>query len=172
MPYEPGRSAVIVPVPAVEPVVSRWRRRFDVSARYGVPAHVTVLYPFLHQSRLDDGVLARLGTVCATTSALEVAFPRLAHFPNVLYLQPEPSEPFRRLTAAVAEQWPETPPYGGVYAEVIPHLTVAHDVDEAAFFAVEREVTPHLPVRAWLEEAWLYSYDGERWRPRTRLPFG
>jgi hypothetical protein len=110
--------------------------------------------------------------VCATTSALEVAFPRLARFPNVLYLQPEPSEPFRRLTAAVAEQWPETPPYGGVYAEVIPHLTVAHDVDEAAFFAVEREVTPHLPVRAWLEEAWLYSYDGERWRPRTRLPFG
>jgi hypothetical protein len=90
----------------------------------------------------------------------------------VLYLQPEPSEPFRRLTAAVAEQWPETPPYGGVYAEVTPHLTVAHDVDEAAFFAVEREVTAQLPVRAWVEEAWLYSYDGERWRPRTRLPFG
>ena len=89
MPYEPGQSAVIVPVPAVEPLVSRWRRRFD------------------------DGVLARLGSVCATTAALEVVFSRLARFPNVLYLQPEPSEPFRRLTAAVVEQWPQTPPYGG-----------------------------------------------------------
>jgi hypothetical protein len=172
VPYEPGQSAVIVPVPAVEPLVSRWRRRFDVSARYGVPAHVTVLYPFLHQSRLDDGVLARLRAVCATESALEVAFPRLARFTDVLYLQPEPSEPFRRLTAAVVEQWPQAPPYGGEYAEVIPHLTVAHGVDEAALSAVADEVAPHLPVRAWVEAAWLYAYDGERWRPRAVLPFG
>jgi 2'-5' RNA ligase len=172
VPYEPGQSAVIVPVPAVEPLVSRWRRRLDVSTRHGVPAHVTVLYPFLHQSRLDDGVLARLGSVCATTAALEVVFSRLARFPNVLYLQPEPSEPFRRLTAAVVEQWPQTPPYGGAHVEVIPHLTVAHDVDEVAFSAAERDVAPHLPVRAWVDAAWLYSYDGERWRPRARLPFG
>jgi 2'-5' RNA ligase len=106
------------------------------------------------------------------TSALEVAFPRLARFPNVLYLQPEPSEPFRQLTAAVVEQWPETPPYGGAHVDAIPHLTVAHDVDEAAFSAVEREVAPRLPVRARVEAAWLYAYDGERWRPRARLPFG
>ena len=71
--------------------MSQWRRRFDVSARQGVPAHITVLYPFLHRSRLDDGVLARLRAVSATASALEVAFPRLARFTDVLYLQPEPS---------------------------------------------------------------------------------
>ena len=172
MPYALGQSAVIVPVPAVEPLVSEWRWRFDVSARHGVPAHITVLYPFLHQSRLDDGVLARLRAICGTVLALEVTFPRLARFTDVLYLRPEPSEPFRQLTAAVVEQWPETPPYGGEYPEVIPHLTLAHSVDEVALSAVEDEVAPHLPVRARVEAAWLYAYDGERWQARARLPLG
>ncbi len=172
MPDDAGESAVIVPVPAVEPLVSGWRERFDISARHGVPAHVTVLYPFLHQSRFDDDVLAQLGEVCAATPALEVAFPRLARFPQVLYLQPEPSEPFRQLTAAVFERWPEAPPYRGAYVDAIPHLTVAHDVEEATLATIERDVAPQLPVRAWVEEAWLYAYDGERWHPRIRLPFG
>ena len=90
----------------------------------------------------------------------------------MLYLQPEPSEPFRQLTAAVFERWPEAPPYRSAYVDAIPHLTVAHDVEEATLATIEREVAPQLPVRAWVEEAWLYAYDGERWHPRIRLPFG
>jgi len=90
----------------------------------------------------------------------------------VFYLQPEPSEPFRQLTAAVFERWPEAPPYRSAYVDAIPHLTVAHDVEEATLATIEREVAPQLPVRAWIEEAWLYAYDGERWHPRIRRPFG
>ena len=44
---EPELSAVIVPVPEVEPPVRDLRRELDPSAAGGVPAHVTVMYPFL-----------------------------------------------------------------------------------------------------------------------------
>ena len=40
-------SAILVPVPEAGPVVGRLRARLDRSASRGVPAHVTVLYPFV-----------------------------------------------------------------------------------------------------------------------------
>ena len=42
-----GQTALVVAVPSAEPVVARLRASYDVAAAYGVPAHVTVLYPFL-----------------------------------------------------------------------------------------------------------------------------
>jgi hypothetical protein len=44
-------SAVLVPVPEAERVVSRYRARLDGAAALGVPAHVTVLYPFVPAAR-------------------------------------------------------------------------------------------------------------------------
>ena len=40
-------SAVLVPIPAAERVVSTHRSRLDGAAALGVPAHVTVLFPFV-----------------------------------------------------------------------------------------------------------------------------
>ena len=40
-------SAVLVQVPEAERVVSRHRARLDAAATAGVPAHVTVLFPFV-----------------------------------------------------------------------------------------------------------------------------
>ena len=37
----------------------------------------------------------------------------------------QPAEPFRRLTKLVFKHFPDTPPYGGEFDEIIPHLTVA-----------------------------------------------
>ena len=42
-----GESALLVAVPAAEPAVAAHRSRLDTSAAVGVPAHITVLYPFL-----------------------------------------------------------------------------------------------------------------------------
>ncbi len=44
----------MVPVPAVEPLVARYRDRFDAAAGGGVPAHITVLYPFVEPSAWTD----------------------------------------------------------------------------------------------------------------------
>jgi hypothetical protein len=47
-------SAVLVPVPEAERVVSRPRARLDAAATAGVPAHVTALFPFRAAGR-DHG---------------------------------------------------------------------------------------------------------------------
>ncbi|NUP83938.1 MAG: 2'-5' RNA ligase family protein, partial [Nonomuraea sp.] len=115
-------TALIAVVPEAEPVVGVWRERYDPSAAEGVPAHVTVLYPFLPFELVDTSALAEL---FAAWASFDVEFRGFGHFPGVLYLAPEPAEPFRELTTAVAERWPEAPPYGGAFPDVVPHLTVA-----------------------------------------------
>jgi 2'-5' RNA ligase len=165
------RTAVVVPVPAAEPVVSRWRERFDPSAAAGMPAHITVLYPFLDAERLDDDVLAALRELCAERPALDVAFRQVGRFPGVLYLDPEPAEDLRRLTLAIAERWPEARPYGGSFEEVIPHLTVARGASDDAMADIESNVLRGLPLHTRVPEASLWVFDGTRWRRRARLAF-
>ena len=94
-----ARSAVVVQVPAAEPVVAIWRDRFDASAALGMPAHITLLYPFLPEERLSDDLLSRLRDLCADVPILEVQFRRVARFPGILYLDPEPADALRDLTA-------------------------------------------------------------------------
>jgi 2'-5' RNA ligase len=164
-------SAVVVPVPAVEPVVSRWRERFDPSAAHGMPAHVTTLYPFLAEHRLTSEVVTELAQLCSGMPALEVHFRRAARFPDVLYLDPEPADDLRALTLAIAARWPEARPYGGAFDEVIPHLTVATGLRGAGLDAIEADLRNELPVSTRLAEARLYIFDGEFWRVHARLPF-
>ena len=171
MPSEKGQSAVVVPVPTAEGVVSAWRQRFDTSAAQGMPAHITVLFPFLPEHRLTGDVVARLRELCSELPVLDVRFSRTARFPEVLYLDPEPSDGLRQLTGAITQQWPDAPPYGGAFYEVIPHLTVAHGVGDDVLDGVEADVRPGLPLSARLAEARLYVFDGVRWRSRARLPF-
>jgi len=90
----------------------------------------------------------------------------------VLYLDPEPADGLRQLTLAIAERWPQALAYGGAFDEVIPHLTVAHGAADDVLDDIEADVLRGLPVSTRLVEALLYVFDGERWRPRARLPFG
>jgi 2'-5' RNA ligase superfamily len=172
MPAERGQSAVVVPVPNAEPVVSAWRERFDGSAALGMPAHITVLYPFLSEQRLADGGLHALRDLCAESPTLDVEFTCTGRFPGVLYLAPEPASGLRELTAKFAERWPEAPPYAGRFEEVVPYLTVAHGTDEDVLAEAEEAVMRGLPLRAWLVEARLYVFEDGRWQQRARLPFG
>ncbi|WP_409472331.1 2'-5' RNA ligase family protein [Streptomyces sp. HC307] len=123
--FQAGQSGLVVRVPEAEPAVRAWRDRLDPSARAGVPAHVTVLFPFLDASRIDPGVCAAIGEVLGRHQSFEARFEHCGRFPGVLYLAPEPDGPFRCLTEAIVERWPESPPSGGQFDGVVPHLTVA-----------------------------------------------
>ncbi len=76
--------------------MGRHRRRLDRAAGWGVPAHVTVLYPFLPPQALSGQVLATLSAVIASVRAFECTFATTAWFDQeVLWLAPEPEQPFR-----------------------------------------------------------------------------
>ena len=90
-----GESAVVVVMDAVDPVVAGWRSRYDWSAAAGVPAHVTVLYPFLPLDQVTGDVIDRLAGIVAAEAVFDVTFAAFGRFPGaVLWLEPEPADPF------------------------------------------------------------------------------
>ncbi|WP_435174568.1 2'-5' RNA ligase family protein [Actinacidiphila sp. bgisy145] len=167
-----GQSGLIVRVPEAEPLVGAWRDRLDPSARAGVPAHVTVLFPFLDASRIDEDVRAAIGEVLGRQEPFEARFDHCGRFPGVLYLALEPDTGFRRLTGAIVRRWPEHPPFGGEFEDAVPHLTVAQGQDEAVVEQVEADLRTGLPVVARVSAVDLLVYDGTRWRQRASFPLG
>jgi 2'-5' RNA ligase len=167
-----GESAIIIPV-NVPVGVNRLRERMDPSAADGVPAHVTLIYPFMPPSELGDDVRARLETIVAAEPAFPLLLASVRRWPDVVYLAPEPAEPFRRLTYALADAFPDYPPYGGRHDDVVPHMTVAHGVTEDYFAAAEHALPAFLPVRDVAREAWLIGHSPEQpWHTLWRLPLG
>ena len=147
------------------------RGRFDPAAALGVGAHVTVLYPFLPVSHLGDGLFEQLAGLAAGHPAFDLRLSRLGRFPGVVYLAVEPEGPVRRLTDACAARWPDHPPYGGVFDDVVPHLTIGHGEDDLAAEA-EASITPRLPIAARVDALSLVVFDGERWRVDRAFPLG
>jgi len=167
-----GESAVIVPV-QVPVAVNRLRDRMDPSAAQGVPAHVTLLYPFMPPEDLKEDVRRRVEQIVAAESVFPFALTSVGRWPNVVYLAPEPEEPFRRLVRALTAAFPDYPPYAGAHEEVVPHLTVAQDVPDDWYAAAEHALPAMLPIRDVAREAWLVGHTPQQpWNTLWRLPLG
>jgi 2'-5' RNA ligase len=162
------RSALIVTVPEAEPLVHAWRMRYD-NASLGVPAHVTLLFPFVPTAQVGDALLKELGELFRAQASFSFSLPRAARFPEVIWLAPEPADPFRKLTELIFERYPAYPPYEGIHDEVIPHLTVAVG-DRTVQDEVEVALTPHLPIAANAREVTLLVEDESgQWRGGERF---
>ncbi len=166
-----GRTGLVVPMPALEPLVGPHRLAWDPVAAAGAGAHVTVLFPFAPVDLISDAMLDRVRETVAGFAPFPVTFARTARFPDdVLYLAPEDERPFRDLTVALAAAFPDSPPYGGRFAEVIPHLTVAQH-PEAPIAAIAEKLGAALPVTttATVVELWAEDAAG-RWATRASFP--
>lgn len=169
-------SALSIPVPEAEPAVGAHRFQLDDSARLGVPAHITILYPWIPPDRIDERTRQRLGELFEGLSAFDFALAEIGWFGNdVVYAAPVPDEPFRRLTSMIEREWPSYPAYGGEHGEPTPHLTIgdrfggasAHELATAG-----EAVAPHLPIVCRARELWLMSGNSERgWRRDVVYPF-
>jgi 2'-5' RNA ligase len=139
-----------------------------------MPAHVTLLVPFIDSEVLATGQTRTVEAVLARFEPFELALNATAYFtgpPMVLYLAPEPADPFRAMTSALVRSFPEHPPYGGAHATVVPHLTVATRLERDHLAAIEAEVAQALPITARPGEAWLMEHGGDGWRLRGRFAF-
>ncbi|MFF7777500.1 2'-5' RNA ligase family protein [Streptomyces tanashiensis] len=167
-----GQTGLIVRIPEAEPAVGGWRERLDPSARAGVPAHVTVLFPFLDESRVDALVHSALADVVGSHQAFDLSFERCGRFPEVLYLVPEPDTQLRQLTEAIADRWPEAPPYGGRFAEILPHLTIAQGQEGAVLEQIEADLADRLPFTSRVASVELIVHDGVKWQERASFALG
>lgn len=165
------RSAVIVRV-RLPRRLERLRARRDPGAASGIPAHVTILFPFLTTAELTPAVRRSLATIAGAVPPFEVRLGRTGRFLDTLWLAPVPAEPFVALTDAVVGAFPGHPPYEGVHDEVIPHCTIALG-DAATLDRVERMVQRDLPFGQTIRALEVIVEDGEGgWRRRWRVPFG
>ena len=166
-------SALLIPIPETEALVARFRIQYDPSAALGVPAHVTVLYPFKPPGELTKDVVQSLSDLFSRLPGFGASFTESRRFPGMLYLSPEPASLFRHLTEIVAEHFPETPPYGGQFAEVIPHLTVAQVSEpqrlDVIVVAFERAAQGRLPIQAKVKEVVLMDNETGYWQIRHRF---
>lgn len=170
------RSAIIVPI-RLPPALEAIRMREVASARAGAPAHVTLLFPFVPVRALGAMHVARAAEVVASVRAFAIAFrdvrrwdPSAGAPEGVIWLDPEPAEPFVALTETLARAFPDHLPYGGLHDTIVPHLTIASD-DRRRLRVVQAEAAWWLPLRRRVSSATLIveGRDG-RWRTRRRLP--
>jgi 2'-5' RNA ligase len=126
-----------------------------------------VLFPFLDESRIDSDACAAIGEMIGRHRPFEVRFEHCGRFPGILYLAPEPDASFRRLTEAIADRWPETPPFGGQFDDVVPHLTIAQGQDDAVLKETEADLRGRLPVTARVSSVDLMVHNGVKWQQRA-----
>jgi hypothetical protein len=174
-PYEwsaPGATALAIPLRGAEAVIGDLRREHTPSGRDGMPAHATLLAPFIHSSRLDNFDRHRLRDVFGRFPAFDVRLSSFGVFEHIgcLWLDPRPREPFVEMSQALLEIYPEVdyPPEGA--SEIVPHVTIGGHLTEEQQEEIKQELTPGLPIRARVDRVVLYERGADgRWVDRDRF---
>lgn len=163
-------SGLVLLAPALEPAIADLRARHDPAARQGMPAHLTVLYPFMDPVEIGPTQRARIAEVFRGFEGLELTFSRIGRFPEVLWIAPEPAQPIVAMVRALSEAFPAFPPYGGQFDTVIPHITVAHG-ESFDLAALEPELRRRLetPIRQRVDAVSLFTTVRRRWREVDRF---
>lgn len=171
-----AETSLVLLVPEAEPLVEPFRDRHDPAAAAGMPAHITLLYPFKAPAAIDRVLLDGLSDFFRSFPPFAFSLAAIGRFPATLYLALEPAEPFRTLTRAIWQRHPDTPPYGGRYADIVPHLSFADRLDERRLEQIRGEFAAasagKLPIHAHATEITLMDNGTGRWRVTTTFRLG
>jgi hypothetical protein len=122
MPTE-GRTGLVIPVPAADALLEMVEARHPGSVRQGVPAHVSLLYPFLGMTELDERDTEVLRELFIQQEPMRVGFGECYRRGGFVALRPDSIEGLSDLRDKIRRRWPEVVPYEGIYGDVEPHLS-------------------------------------------------
>ncbi len=170
----PIESALVVLIPEADRLVETFRKRYQPSAAVAFPAHVTILYPFKSPDQLTSDLSSALRELFSKQASFMASFLEVLRFPDMLYLAPVPAGQFRQLTEIVLKHYPDTPPYGGAFAEIIPHLTLAQVGDPQQLDEIEADFRPAvrdmLPIHVSVNLVSLIDNSSDYWQIRAQFP--
>jgi 2'-5' RNA ligase len=158
----------------LEPV----RAELDAEAvAAGIPLHVTLLFPFVPRADLNDDVFRALAEFFEARAPLTLTLGEIGEFPGVVYAVPEPGGELMEWIAGLWERFPDCPPYGGEFAEVVPHATLGTWEDprrQDEQVARARELTRGMfPLSCEIHDvALLEEHAPDRWCELRRFPLG
>jgi len=164
-------TALVIPAPTAEAAIGSYRRKLTVDGADGMPAHVTLLFPFVDASELDPFV-DLVDEVAGRFRAFTFSLDEVGVFsgpPFTLYLAPSPRAPFAEMTDALARAFPDYPPYAGRHPEVVPHLTVAESDDEALLAEIRGDVRARLPLAGLADEVLAVRHGPDGWQVAHRI---
>lgn len=169
-------TALIIEVPESEFLVGTLRSEFDETASLGVPAHITVLYPFMPMSLVSESVVCGFRGLALEVEAFTFQLTQWRQFETALWLQPIPEVPFKELTLKISTRFPDYPPYGGKHANVQPHLTAASfdksDYADPKWERIAESTKARLPIDCVASGLSLYANDTDGvWEKCFTLPF-
>jgi 2'-5' RNA ligase len=170
------QSALVILVPAAEELVGRFRAAHDPAAAAGVPAHITTLFPFQQPMQIDAMTIERLRACFRAHKPFGFELVGIKRFPGLIYLAPEPEDSLKALSVAAWKAFPEYPPYEGKHSDIIPHLTVAQEVDEQTLGRIESDfkvvAERFLPLPAKATEVALMDNSNGPWKVVATFTLG
>ena len=162
-------SALLVRV-TLPPALDVLRRRNVADAALGVPAHVTLLYPFVAADQLTSDLRREVAGLVGRHDAFTYELSGPNAWPDTVYAAVEPNEPFLAIHRDLVAAFPEHPIYGGSIEELVPHVTVAEGPAGSDNATLRNPAWASLPVRrrATAVELVAPGADG-RWATVWRL---
>lgn len=158
-------------VPDAEPLVGPFRERLDPTARQGLGAHLTLVYPFLEPAEVTGAAVDALREAVAPLAPFPCTFGQLRWFGRrVLWLAPDPVAPFREIAERVRRGVREVPAED---RELVPHLTVGlrRAAPAAALRAAAEAIAPRLPVTVTIDRVQL-MVRARTWHVGAEAPLG
>ena len=170
------RSALVVVADEAEPVVGDWRLRYQPEAvERGLPPHLTILFPFVRATEIDDELLTEVRRLYAPSRSFAYELASVESFPDAAWLAPTPAESFHELVEITRQAFPSLPPYGDPGHVVVPHCTIGADDDPVRLEGMVRELReglgPRLPIRCRADELVLLAEEPDgTWGRREAFP--
>lgn len=154
--------------------LERLRRRSIGDAADGVPAHLTMLYPFVAPSLLQPEVREALVRVAARHRPFDYVEARRASWPDTVYVAVTPAARFVRLQSDLQAAFPAYPIYGeaGDF-RFVPHISIAEGAaihDPSVLAAPAWRALPRPSMAASIEV--IATGEDGRWRLVWRIPLG
>lgn len=163
-------------VPEAEDFVRAFRAQYDSLVANEIPAHISINHPFCPAAEKESRLEEILADLFSGITAFRFSLTEVRRFPEALYLAPEPEGCFTALITAVADCFPQSPPYEGRFENIIPHLTVAYLEDtqeiDAMSDALSAAAAKALPLHAEVTNVRLIEKVGGEWRERRSFPLG
>ncbi|MEJ2013069.1 MAG: 2'-5' RNA ligase family protein [Anaerolineales bacterium] len=167
-------ALLIVPPKPVQIFSFPLRERYDTEAfDNSVPAHLTLLYPFVPPDQIESTVV-KLKKMCADFPPFEMTLDRYGHFEGTVFLEPSKPEQILKLYHRLADAFPEYPIYGGQHgSELHPHLTLAQVENEQEAEKIELPPVPSFTFTVDKLQLYLGSTEDETpFIPRAVVPLG
>lgn len=160
-----GQTALLVPVPVADPLLAAAARSNPAAVRAGVPAHVSLAYPFVTLEEVPEA-RSWLRDFAELQPHVTLDLTEARQGPGWVYL---PAAQMAPLVAATRARWPRLVPYDGRFGEnPEPHVTLAMGVTQEQGAEIAARCQAALPLTAVADQIWLVRYDNG-WIPVDTL---